>query len=150
MIFNEIDYFTKRRNLTGSKQIKWKDYHDDHFTDHSRNANLREFLSIIPSRDTSSSSSTSSSSKRRRGYMLYSTIICASLKSNPMLYDISHPSHDPPSDQVALRVPKVFIDNLPPGIDEDDLSNSFKRCGSVSKLWLYKGNILYNYCYCLC
>ena len=131
MLFSELRHFRNDVKKEVAKIVP--------FSEQNRMENLTNFLSSI----------TVATKKKKLGqHSLYTTIICASIRTETTHIRLNTELEDEalfqsPA-QLNLKVPKVFIDNLPSEIDESILRNAFKRCGLVAKLWLYKGNYIYS------
>lgn len=141
MLINELQYFV-------SRQAYWKQQYKvdaEFFSKANRAGNMRSFLDNMPKEK-----------KKKIGHqLLYSTIMCASIKDGTTHIQLNDENDQvlpsptlSASESIRLKIPKVFIDNLPSNVDEKIVKNAFKRCGSVAKVWVYKGIIyLILYCY---
>ena len=139
MLFNELQYFV-------SKQAHWNQQYKvdaEFFSKANRAGNMRSFLDNMPKEK-----------KKKLGHqLLYSTIMCASIKDGTTHIQLNDENNQvlpslSASESISLKIPKVFIDNLPSNVDEKIVKNAFKRCGSVAKVWVYKGIVyLILYCY---
>jgi len=141
MLINELQYFV-------SRQAYWNQQYKvdaEFFSKANRAGNMRSFLDNMPKEK-----------KKKIGHqLLYSTIMCASIKDDTTHIQLNDENDQvlpsqalSASESIGLKIPKVFIDNLPSNVDEKIVKNAFKRCGSVAKVWVYKGIIyLILYCY---
>ena len=135
MLFNELQYFVSRR-------AHWKQEYKvdaEFFSKENRSGNMRSFLDNMPKER-----------RKKIGHqVLYSTIMCASIKDNSTHIQLNDENEQvlpslSASESIGLKIPKVFIDNLPSNVDDKIVTNAFKRCGSVAKVWVYKGNYISN------
>jgi hypothetical protein len=140
MLFNELQYFV-------SKQVYWNQQYKvdaEFFSKANRAGNMRSFLDNMPKEK-----------KKKIGHQhLYSTIMCASIKDGTSHIQLNDENEQvlpslSASESIGLKIPKVFIDNLPSNVDEKIVKNAFKRCGSVAKVWVYKGIIYLILYYCI-
>jgi hypothetical protein len=141
MLFNELQYFVSRQAYWNQKYKVDAEF----FSKANRAVNMRSFLDNMPKEK-----------KKKIGHqVLYSTIMCASIKDGTTHIQLNDENGQvlpsttlSASETIGLKIPKVFIDNLPSNADEKIVKNAFKRCGSVAKVWVYKGIIyLILYCY---
>lgn len=130
MLLNELQQFIKPNVETNLGA--------NFFSEERRTANITEFLDDYKAKN-----------KKIGQHVLFTTITCTSIKDRTASHiRINDDTDDAMAsltslESSSLKIPKVFIDNLPNSVNEETLNNSFRRCGSVEKLWLFTGKDTY-------